>query len=260
MNHIIANKKKINNLFKYDTDIIIHSNIDTIKKLQEGYSIARYGDGEFLMMINKDMLYEKYDETLKNRLIEVITQNDNHNLLLGIPKMYFYHDAFSSQTIRGKMLYNYWNKNIRKYIPENMHLFNKKDYYSSFFTQLYAYDDEYNKKLFDEIVKIWNQRTVVLYMNDNIYKYANNVINNIFKNSTKLIHESVPETKAWSKYDNILDSVKKYDINYLILICCGATATIFAYDASKLGYQVIDMGQFIEDLITKENIFTNVLA
>jgi len=247
-------KKKLKQLIQIDTDIVIHSNIDTIKKLQEGYSIARYGDGEFLMMIKKDMLYELYDETLKNRLIEVITQNDNDKLLLGIPTMYFKHDYYASETIQGKRLYNHWNNNIRAFIPENMHLFNKKEYYSSFFTQLYAYQFDENKKNIFELKKVWNNKNIVLYMNEKIYNNTLEIQKMYFSNALNVIHEVVPPTKAWARYNDILDSVKKYDTSYLILVCCGATATVMAYDVSKLGYQIIDCGQLIEDICLQKDL------
>ena len=58
-----------------------------------------------------------------------------------------------------------------------------------------------------------------------------------------------------AQYDNIFNSVKKYDTDHLILVCCGATATIMAYDVSKLGYQIIDLGQLIEDIFNHETDF-----
>jgi hypothetical protein len=254
MNKIVSFHKKIQNTLTINTDIIIHTNFETIKKLQEGYSIARYGDGEFLLMINKNMLYESFDETLKNRLIQVLTQNDNHNLLLGIPIMFFKHDAYASQTINGKRLYKHWNNNIRLNILNNMHLFNRKEYYSSFFTQLYAYSSEENKLYLNELKKIWNNKNVVLYMNNDVYNKTLNIIKLIFSNAIDITHESVPPTNAWSHYTSILNSVKKYNTNTLILVCCGATATIMAYDVSLLGYQIIDFGQFIEDIVYEQHI------
>jgi hypothetical protein len=205
-------------------------------------------------MIKKDMLYETYEESLKNRLIQVLTQNDNDKLLLGIPHMYFAHDHSASQTISGKRLNNHWNMNIRQFIPENMHLFNRKEYYSSFFTQLYAYSDEENKKNISELKKVWDNKNVVLYMNKYVYKKIENIIEILFSNAVNVIHEVVPSTKAWSQYDTILNSVQKYDTDHLILVCCGATATIMAYDVSKLGYQIIDIGQLIEDIVYNGNL------
>ena len=255
MNKLSIHRKKIKQLIYIDTDIKIHTNMDTIKKIQEGYSIARYGDGEFLMMIKKDMFYESYDESLKNRLIEVLTQNDNDKLLLGIPNMYFRHDEYASQTFRGKQLYQHWNNNVRLFMPDNMHLFNRKEYYSSFFTQLYAYPDEDNKMVISEIKKVWDNRKVVLYMNDEKYKLLEKIIFMMFSNAINVVHEVVPPMKAWAQYDNIFNSVKKYDTDHLILVCCGATATIMAYDVSKLGYQIIDLGQLIEDIFNHETDF-----
>ena len=255
MNKLVIHKKSINQLIYIQTDIIIHNNIDTIKKLQDGYSIARYGDGEFLMMIRQDMLYESFNDSLKNRLIEVLTQNDNDKLLLGIPIMYFKHDEWASGTIRGKQLYRHWNNDVRRYVPENMHLFNRKEYYSSFFTQMYAYQDWENKLNMSELKKVWDNKKVVLYMNDGIYERSENVRKLFLSNALSVTHESVPPKGAWSIYDKILESVNKYDKDHLLLVCCGATATIMAYDVSKLGYQVIDLGQVIEDIIGHETEF-----
>jgi hypothetical protein len=60
------------------------------------------------------------------------------------------------------------------------------------------------------------------------------------------MYEIVPPAKAWAIKDELVDKIKQYEKDRLILICCGATASIMAYEGAKEGYQVIDLGQLIE--------------
>lgn len=51
-----------------------------------------------------------------------------------------------------------------------------------------------------------------------------------------------PAKNAFDYYEKILNAVLKVNKNNLILIALGPTASILAYDLSKLGYQAIDIG------------------
>lgn len=253
MERVIYKKK---HEVEYDTEIdcIVHTELETIDKLIQGYSIARFGDGEILMMIGENMAYEKYDSSLKEHLQNILTKKESHpKLLIGIPPSFIKTDPNI-----GKGQNFYWNYSIRylkmnKYLP----LLTQKEYYSSFFTQLYAYNDEYCVQIVKKLACLWNNRKVVLFLNEKVKAECLVTIMDMFKKATELNFEIVPSSFAWSIKSKLLEQIKKYDKSSLILICCGATATVLAYEATVEGYQVIDFGQIIENINYSKNIYVD---
>ena len=67
--------------------------------------------------------------------------------------------------------------------------------------------------------------------------------NDLFADTKSIKRILAPSKNAFSKYDEILNVVKKnISKDKLILIALGPTATVLAYDLFKLGYQAIDIG------------------
>ena len=52
---------------------------------------------------------------------------------------------------------------------------------------------------------------------------------------------------AYNQYNEILLQAQSISKNKLILIILGPTATILAYDLSKLGYRALDIGHLAKD-------------
>lgn len=76
--------KKNRKIFK---DYKIISDEETIWKIvNEGYSLARYGDGEFKWMMGvKQNSFQKEDEKLRKKLIECM-DDSNDRIIIGIPR------------------------------------------------------------------------------------------------------------------------------------------------------------------------------
>lgn len=53
-----------------------------------------------------------------------------------------------------------------------------------------------------------------------------------------------PAENAFSKYEEIIESVGKESKDTLILLALGPTATVLAYDLAMEGYQALDLGHF----------------
>ena len=62
---------------------------DSIKTIEEivnnNFSISRYGDGEFKLIYGEDLLFQKYDKNLSDRLKEILISNEEKHLVC-IPK------------------------------------------------------------------------------------------------------------------------------------------------------------------------------
>jgi Glycosyltransferase GT-D fold len=60
----------------------------TIEKLVHGQSsVSRYGDGEFAIMIGKDLLFQPFSKDLHDRLHEVIKSNKKNHIVC-IPNVF----------------------------------------------------------------------------------------------------------------------------------------------------------------------------
>jgi glycosyltransferase family protein len=208
----------------------------TLEKLIENkISMSRFGDGEFSLMRGESLLFQPYHEKLAARLKEII-KSEKENHIVCIP------NVFSNIDWATETASNYWNKYLNLNRNRIYKLLNmKKQYYDTQVTRLYI--DLKNKNLTDErfrrIKILWKNRDVVIVEG---VKSRLGIGNNLFNEVNSIQRIICPAQNAFAKYDEILNEVQKYEKSKLILIALGPTATVLAYDLSKLGYQALDIG------------------
>ena len=67
--------------------------------------------------------------------------------------------------------------------------------------------------------------------------------NDLFNNVKSVKRILCPSKDAFSRYEDILNTItNNIDKSTLLILALGHTATVLAYDLSKLGYQAIDLG------------------
>lgn len=231
--HIVIFNKLIDKVLP--KPIVKDSEDTVIKILSNGVSISRYGDGEFKLINKKNLLFQKYDKELSNRLKEIIKSDlDNH--IVCIPRQLVDTDWLND---RAKYYWdNYLNLNRYKIYK----LLNKnKVYYDAFITRFYIdlKDKNKSKQLISNLKNIWNGRKIVIVEGDNSRL---GVGNDLFEKCLSIERILCPSENSFSKYEEILNQVKKVDKSKLILIALGPTATVLAYDLAKLGYNALDIG------------------
>ena len=126
-----ANEKTISSeCYKCEPDLFFKSiklisRGKTVNELIENKkSIARFGDGEFKIIFGKNVGFQIYNKTLKDKLLKVLKSNKN-NLLIGIPQLY-------------NMKNKHWVDFIEKYKFELVKIINKnKVYYHSGITRIF---------------------------------------------------------------------------------------------------------------------------
>ena len=94
-------------------------------------------------------------------------------------------------------------------------------------------------KYISNLRKIWGGRDVLMIEGE-ISRQG--IGNDLFDNVNSMKRIICPERHSFSVYGQILSAVLEFDKNILVLISLGPTATVLAYDLSKLGYQAIDIG------------------
>lgn len=236
---------------------LILNNAETIEKILQGYSISRFGDGEFFLMIKeKGFDFQSINDNLSNRLLEVFNSTEER-LLVAIPKVFEEKDL-EFRTEASKQWWKNYLRNYRelwyKYIDF------KKIYGSSTFTRNYiaVEDKSICKEYFKSIKKIWSDKEIIIVEG----KYSRLGIGNDLFNEAKSIQRILaPNKNAFDKYNDILNRVKLEGKEKLILIALGPTATILAYDLHKLGYQALDIGHidieyewFLQGTTMKTNV------
>lgn len=216
---------------------------DAVKKIvSEGYSIIRFGDGEFEIMAGKERpVFQKYDAKLAARLQEVIQSNEE-NILLAIANNYGELEAYTDKVADG----------IREYMKDEVRSFHRemlsetKVYYDAYMFKCYMpYKDKTGTKNRVNLIKtIWDKRDIVIIEGD---KTRTGQGNDLFDNAKSIKRILAPTKGAFDVYEKILEASLKIEKSALVLIVLGPAGKVLAYDLIRAGFQVVDIGQIDMD-------------
>lgn len=225
------------------------------KIISERSSISRYGDSEFLYMMDKlNLPYQDYNEILDRRMREILISNEP-NILVGLPIGYY---SLDNLNITSRIV---WRSQIAWIYPRlRKYLDTSKVYYNASMTRVYI--DYENKahctRWFNKLKQLWEKREVVIIEGD---KSRLGVGNDLFSNAAKIERVLGPAHQAFSVYEKLYNFASKLDKDKLLLIAMGPTATVLAFDLAMLGYQAIDIGNidieyewFLRNATTKVKI------
>lgn len=210
-------------------------------------SIARYGDGEFNLILGNSIPFQEYDEALSERLKEILISNDE-NICVAINRAYF--GSLEGILRVNKLFVRSWNEKYRDLISKYLDF--DKTYHEASITQVYmGYDETFDfENYYNNIRQIWENRDIFIIKGAGITdKFAFDV----FDNAKTIEHIEAPSKNAYSKYEEILKNVMKVSKDKLVLIILGPTATVLAYDLAQLGYQALDIGHLAKDYDAYKN-------
>ena len=212
----------------------------TFEKLQNGASIARYGDGEFSIMTNRERQpFQSIDPALSARLREVIQVQDE-NFLVGIGNLYDDLSEFNSEGKTG--IYLYLTEEIRK---EHYELLDKnRTYHNAYITRPFAQMANNRtggaEKTFNRFKELWRDRNIIM-VEGKLTRLG--VGNDLFDTAASIRRVEGPAVNSFSRYDDILrGTIKHYNDGDLVLIAMGPSAGVLAYDLFKEGIQAMDIG------------------
>lgn len=227
---------------KYRLDILSsEETIDYI--LQTNCSVARFGDGEFEMVLqpDRDLGFQGRNSTLSEKMKSVLG-NQNPNLLICVP---FTLNDLHGRTKHSRMFWFSWGKRndqhhrivelIRQCQPDGY------VYGDSQITRPYiAYRTaEHAVGIFSAMKKIWDGQDILFVEGE---KTRLGVGNDLFDNARSVKRVLCPATNAFDRYDEILDAVKSVWNDELILLALGPTATVLAADLADSGIRAMDLG------------------
>lgn len=200
-------------------------------------SLARFGDGEFLLVNNTGIAFQKADKNLSKRLKEVLT-NKVDNLDIGLPYG-MCHSTRNQNEYLTNFSRTFWGNNtdwILDILDKN------RIYANTGCTILPDSADKYN-----HIRQIWENRDITVICGDRVIK---NIKHNVFDNAKSIEYIFAPTVNAFSEYDRILEKAKQIPPTRLVCIILGPTATVLAHDLAKLGYQGLDLGHIVKSYNT----------
>lgn len=219
--------------------------------------MCRFGDGEFLLMDERNIPYQLASKKLSKRLKEILSSNEN-NILIGIPSI-----LYKSKQALFDWQKVFWRNNA-KYCLEKLdkHINFENTYCAAELTLYTSYYKKMNfENYFDKLKSIWTNKDIAVISGDTIFE---NLQFNIFETAKTIEYQNAPLKNAFDEYDQILEEALKIEKNKLIIIILGPTATVLAYDLALQGYQALDLGHVVKsyDWYKKSIIFDeeNVLT
>lgn len=222
--------------------------VDYIKKNR--VSVSRYGDGELDMVfhyvygISSTSGFQNYDEKLGERLTSILGQNNSYpppKHIVCLPACAFSYGCNHFIASTRHIWEAYSNLHLRQLISI---LDKDRTYYETNFTRFYLSHKNKDKcpMSLENIKSIWEGQEVVIVEGT---MTRSGVGNDLYDNALSVKRVLCPATNAFGKYDEILSTITsavKKAQDKLILLSLGMTATVLAYDLSKLGYWAIDIG------------------
>ncbi|MDD3080043.1 MAG: GT-D fold domain-containing glycosyltransferase [Paludibacter sp.] len=206
------------------------------KIIKNRCSISRFGDGEFLYIIDQlNLPFQKQVPELRQKMINILKSKEP-DILVGFPIGYYSVDNLKKNNrLTWKSQISWIYPRLQKYVDLD------KQYFNASMTRPYEdYEDKSNsKRYFEKLMRIWENREVLLVEGE---KSRLGVGNDLFDNAVKVERVLAPMHHAYDKYNELINEIKKHNFQKLILIALGPTATAMAYDVAKLGYQAIDIG------------------
>lgn len=236
--------------FKYELNSsdVLRPNIMTAEEtiyelINTNKSIARFGDGEFILIQGHSIGFQDTSPLLAARLKQILQSNDE-KIMIGIPYAFFFYNENFHDFV--KHFFKTWVATNRSNILKLLNL--NIQYADTTCSQMYAQYENFDFDKYFELTKtIWKDKDITMVCGESTF---NNVTNNIFDCAKSIEYLYCPSKNAFRAYEEILDKAKKIDKNRLIVIVLGPTATVLAFDLAQAGHRALDLGHIAKDYQT----------
>lgn len=244
----------------------------TIRYIKEtGCSIARYGDGEFDLLMNAhDLGFQKKSPELAEHLAKTMA-NKNEKLLLCVPWS-FNHLKYRNQ--KSKDFWIWWalrDGRQKKVVKKTWLLAGKKYLFGDAqITRPYIAMETAERAdlIFPLLCSLWEDRDVLIVEGRHT---CLGVENDLLKKAKTVRRILAPAKNAYAHYSEIVDAVKMHWAEgQLVILALGPTATVLAADLTDMGIQALDIGHLdveyewylrkVSERIALPGKFTNEVA
>ena len=196
---------------------------ETLLRVLDGKSIARYGDGEFNLVRGGNCVSQKLQPGIQIELQNILKSKDE-NLLVAIPRL----DSRSPKNVN-------WVKCCSRY---GGYLHHKKVYYSAFITRPDSAPWIATPSYYDLMEQLWIGQDITMVYGSKRSLSAE------FPAMASAKSIKVVETDYAHTYFKIDLLVKNIEMagNNRVLLMCGPTATCLAARLSAKGFHAVDLG------------------
>ena len=153
---------------------------ETIEKIIQGYSISRYGDGEFDIAFRKKELYfQEYDSELSKYLREILNSN-LEKLLVAIPRT-----LIEIKNLKENEKY-FWSRYYLKQKEKlEKNISKDKVYFDSMISRFYMpyINPEENIESIDKLIKYFSNKKILIIEGENT-RFG--LGNSLLKNSSEI--------------------------------------------------------------------------
>lgn len=190
--------------------------LETLRLVAAGKSIARYGDGELKMCDGAGIKSQEHHPHLQARLREIL--QDSGDCLVGIPNL----DAISEKSARWQRFSWY------------ARLLFDRPYVSSFITRPDSAPDMVCAEYWALSESLWLGRDVTLVRGSGKSLTAEDLLG-----AGRVTEIIAPRQHAYAESRRILKQIGHPD---RVILCLGPTATVMAVDLCAKGIHAIDWG------------------
>lgn len=201
---------------------LVQDEFRTIKMLQQGYSIARFGDGEFKMMDGAGYVREPPNKKLAAELRHVL-RSPAPKCLRGIP-------TFDTRSPK----YETWSKHIDRF--SRLLRKTRGPFYSAFISRPDSAPWIRNKEYALSVEQLWAGKKVAV-----LCEKTGSAIRAVEARTCSATHIECPSHEAYKLIDAFEAQIAHIRPEIAIL-SCGMTATCLANRLARRGIQAIDFG------------------
>lgn len=204
-------------------------------------SFCRFGDADIEIMMGNNYPYQKYDERLKNIMLEILEKNDD-KLYVGINYNYF-HSIANFNDFNRKFYILYASK-YRNFLLK--HCNNERQYIAAGFTQLYTVLVDYNySDYFKKVKLLFKDKELVIVAGQGV---LDKLQFDIFELAKSREYIQAPNLHAFSEFDNLLNAALDFppDKKTFVFIL-GPCAKALVYKLTQKGYIAWDIGHLAKD-------------
>lgn len=198
------------------------SEVETLKLVLNGRSLARYGDGEFNLCAGGSIPCQRFDTVLRERLQGILKASGE--CLVGIPNLH-------SPTPKAE----FWKK-YHGVAP----LLADRPYVSAFVSRPDSAPWIDTSEYWEALEGLWTGRPGVTLVRGS----RRSLILDDICDAPYVREIHGPSVDAWERYDALLDQVADASKapGWLTVLCLGPTATVLAVDLCAMGHQAVDLG------------------
>jgi hypothetical protein len=202
----------------------VASEIETVRAVLSGRSLARFGDGEVRLAIGGSAVSQRFEKGLRNELRRLACQSKIKSLV-GIPNVNAPTPLFEKC----------WKNHSQ---PKYRNLFNKDlPYGSSFITRPDSAPWINTPEYWGLVRQLWHGRNVRLVVGAD----ATSLTADLIPTAASVSTITGPRRDAYSKIDELVEQVGIFTQGP-VLMCLGATATVMAERLAKKDLWAIDLG------------------